>query len=67
MGRPDAAALANLLGYYLFALPLAYLLAFVYARGLPGIWIALSIGLFVVALALLAWVKRTARRPLAPV
>lgn len=67
MGRPDAAALANLLGYYVFALPLAYLLAFVYARGLAGIWVALSIGLAAIALALLAWVTRTARRPLAPV
>jgi MATE family multidrug resistance protein len=67
MGRPDAAALANLLGYYIFALPLAYLLGFVHARGLSGIWIALSIGLAVVALALLAWVTRTARRSLVPV
>jgi MATE family multidrug resistance protein len=67
MGRPDAAALANLLGYYLVALPLAYLAGFVWQRGLPGIWLALALGLLVVALALLVWVRRTARRPLTAV
>ena len=64
MGRPDAAALVNLLGYYVVALPLAYLAGFTWQRGLPGIWMALALGLMVVALALLAWVRRTAQRPL---
>jgi len=67
MGRPDAAALVNLLGYYVVALPLAYLACFSWQRGLPGIWLALAVGLMVVALALLVWVRRTARRPLAAV
>jgi len=67
MGRPDAAALVNLLGYYVVALPLAYVACFSWQRGLPGIWLALAVGLMVVALALLVWVRRTARRPLAAV
>jgi multidrug resistance protein, MATE family len=65
MGRPDAAALVNLVGYYLVALPAAYVLAFGYGYGLPGIWTALVGGLTLVAGALLIWVARTARRPIA--
>lgn len=64
MGRPNAAALVNLLGYYAFALPLGYFLAFRCKLGLPGIWMALAVGLTVVALALLTWAQRTARRPI---
>lgn len=64
MGRPDAAALVNLFGYYLLALPLAYVLAFARGQGLTGVWIGLAAGLTLVALALLVWVRRTAKRPL---
>jgi MATE family multidrug resistance protein len=64
MGRPNAAALVNLLGYYVLALPLAYFLAFRCKLGLVGVWLALLIGLTAVALALLVWAQRTARRPL---
>jgi MATE family multidrug resistance protein len=65
MGRPDAAAVVNLLGYYGLALPLAYVFCFVYGHGLPGIWVCLAGGLTVVAAALLVWVARVARHPLA--
>jgi MATE family multidrug resistance protein len=65
MGRPHAATLINLLGYYLLALPLGYLLAFPLGLGLRGIWYGLIAGLVVVSVALLLWVQRTARRPLA--
>lgn len=65
MGRPDAAAYVNLFGYYVVALPLAYLFGFVLGHGLVGIWACLAAGLTVVALALLVWVRRTALRPLA--
>lgn len=64
MGRPDAAAVVNLLGYYALALPCAYVLGVTLGHGLVGIWAALAIGLTLVALALLVWVRRTARRPL---
>lgn len=65
MGRPHAAAVVNLVGYYVFALPLAYLLAFRLELGLAGVWIALALGLLGIATALLFWVRRTAQRPLA--
>jgi MATE family multidrug resistance protein len=65
MGRPHAAAVVNLLGYYALALPLGYVLAFDRELGLRGIWIGLTVGLLVVSAALLYWVRRTARRPLA--
>jgi MATE family multidrug resistance protein len=64
MGRPDASAVVNLLGYYAFALPLAYVLAIRRGYGLGGIWAAFALGLIAIALALLSWVRRTARRPL---
>lgn len=65
MGKPHAAALANLIGYYALGLPLGYVLAFRFGLGLRGVWLGLTIGLFVVSATLLLWVSRTARRPLA--
>jgi MATE family multidrug resistance protein len=65
MGRPDAAAVVNLVGYYIVALPSAYAFGFVWGNGLVGIWSSLAAGLTLVALAMLVWVRRTARRPLA--
>jgi MATE family multidrug resistance protein len=65
MGRPDAAAVVNLIGYYVIALPCAYVVGFVWGHGLVGIWASLAAGLTLVAVALLVWVRRTAKRPLA--
>ena len=64
MGRPHAAAVVNLLGYYAFGLPLSYVLAFRGELGLRGIWVGLTLGLLAVSAALLFWVRRTANRPL---
>jgi MATE family multidrug resistance protein len=64
MGRPHAAAMVNLVGYFVIALPLAYVLAFRLRYGLVGIWIALAIGLIIVAVTLLFWVRRTVALPL---
>jgi MATE family multidrug resistance protein len=64
MGRPDAAAVVNLIGYYALTLPCAYLLGISLGYGLMGIWASLALGLTLVALAMLVWVRRTARRPL---
>ncbi len=64
LGRPDAAAVVNLLGYYTLALPAAYWFGVREGRGLPAVWIALAGGLTVVAGLLLFWVARTVRRPL---
>jgi multidrug resistance protein, MATE family len=65
MGRPDASAIVNLVGYYAFALPLAYLLGFHLHWGLWGIWAALCIGLLAVAAALTIWARRISHLPLA--
>jgi MATE family multidrug resistance protein len=65
MGRPDAAAVVNLVGYYGMTLPFAYGLGFVWGYGLTGIWTALATGLTLVCSAMLVWVRRTAGRPLA--
>jgi hypothetical protein len=52
-----------LIGYYALALPLAFIAAFVWGYGLPGIWVALALGLTLVALALLILVRRASRQP----
>jgi MATE family multidrug resistance protein len=63
MGRPNASAVANLVGYYVFALPLAYVLGFHLKLGLWGIWLAMGIGLFGVAAGLTLWVRKIALLP----
>ncbi len=65
MGKPAAAAWINLVGYYGFALPLGYVLAFRLDWGLRGIWVALATGLTLIAFGLGSWVLRLMRRPLA--
>ncbi|MEM7349594.1 MAG: MATE family efflux transporter [Acidobacteriota bacterium] len=60
MGRTRAAAVFNLAGYYLLALPLAGWLALHQGHGLMGIWTGLAIGLTVVAGLLVAWLRRNA-------
>lgn len=64
MGRPDTGAVLTLCGYYVVALPLAYVAAFVWGYGLVGIWCALAIGLTLVAAALITLVRAASRRSL---
>lgn len=64
MGRPDAGALLSLVGYYVVALPLAYVAAFVWGYGLVGIWASLAVGLTMVTVALMLLVRNAARHPL---
>ncbi len=64
MGRPQAGAIVNLIGFYVIGLPLGWLLAFPAELGIVGIWWGLAAGLGGVALMLCIWVMRTARRPL---
>lgn len=64
MGRPTVAALIHMLGYYAFALPLAYVMAFELGLGLQGIWAGLALGVGAVAIALAFWALRTAKLPL---
>jgi MATE family multidrug resistance protein len=64
MGRPQAGAVVNLIGFYVVGLPLAWLLAFPMDLGIVGIWWGLAAGLGGVAIMLYVWVIRTAGRPL---
>ena len=58
MGRTRPAALFNLVGYYVLALPLGWWLAFHRGAGLAGVWWGLATGLFFVAVVLAAWIGR---------
>lgn len=58
MGKTVPPALINLVGYYLVALPLAYLLAFRTGAGVVGLWWGLTVGLAVVAGLLVAWIRK---------
>ncbi len=56
LGRMRPAALINLVGFWVLALPLAYALAFPAGQGVHGLWWGLTAGLMVVAVALVAWI-----------
>ncbi|MDC0716092.1 MATE family efflux transporter [Nannocystis bainbridge] len=56
MGRTRYAAVINFFGYYAVALPLAWWLAFERGHGIAGLWWGLTVGLALVAVALLAWI-----------
>lgn len=58
MGRTHISAVVSLFGYWVLAIPLAWLLAFHLDYGLSGIWWGLCLGLFVVAVTLVFWIRR---------
>ncbi|MCH9687243.1 MAG: MATE family efflux transporter [Deltaproteobacteria bacterium] len=60
LGATRPAALFNLVGYYVLALPLAAAAAFLGGMGLPGLWWGLCLGLATVATALVWWIRRKA-------
>ncbi len=57
MGRTRPAAWFNLLGYWILALPLGAWLVLRAGWGLQGIWWALCLGLAVVAVLLVLWIR----------
>lgn len=57
MGRPRPAVAFNVFGYYLLALPIGAWMAFRGGHGLAGLWWALCIGLGIVAVCLLVWIR----------
>ncbi len=57
MGDTRPAAVFNLIGYYALALPLAFWLVYVRGGGLVELWLSLLLGLAVVAISLLFWVR----------
>jgi MATE family multidrug resistance protein len=58
MGQTRPAAVFNLFGYYVLALPLAWWLGVRLELGLLGIWWGLALGLATVALLLVGWVAK---------
>ncbi len=65
MGRPRPAALFNLIGYWVLALPIGAWLCLRTDVGLAGLWAALAGGLLLVAIALVVWISRHGRAALA--
>lgn len=57
MGRTRPAALFNLIGFWLFALPLGAWMTFGLGLGLNGLWLGLALGLAAVALMLTGWIR----------
>lgn len=57
-GETRVAMIAALAGYWLIGLPVGYALCFAAGLGVQGLWIGLSVGLIVVAIALVAWWTR---------
>jgi len=56
-------AIVNVLGYWLFGLPIGWVLAFPAGGGARGVWAGLVLGLAAVALLLVLRVGRLSRRP----
>lgn len=69
LGNTRTPMLMNLAGYWLFGLPLGYLLCFHRGYGIYGLWLGLSLALIVIAAYLLySWQKHSrelTRKPLA--
>ena len=60
MGRPLPATVMNLIGYWVVGLPLGAYLAWRTPLGLQGLWIGLLVGLVVVAVGLVLWLRKHA-------
>ncbi|KAI9197449.1 mate-domain-containing protein [Polychytrium aggregatum] len=58
-GRQHIGAYINLAGYYALGIPLSLLLAFRYNLELVGLWIGLTVGLFVVSIIQILIISRT--------
>jgi MATE family multidrug resistance protein len=62
IGETRTPMIFNVIGHWLFGLPVGYALCYWYGWGVLGLWIGLSVGLVFTALVLTAvWWKRTAR------
>lgn len=56
LGNTRTAMLVNLCGYWIFGLPLGYILCFRFGYGVYGLWIGLTVALIAIALVLcLVW------------
>ncbi len=64
MGRPRPAAVFNLIGYWILALPIGTWLALRTDWGLGGLWWGLAGGLCLVAIGLVIWIATRGREAL---
>jgi MATE family multidrug resistance protein len=52
--------IVNVIGHWVFGLPIGYALCFVFGWGVIGLWAGLSIGLVIAGMALaVEWARRT--------
>ncbi len=62
IGNTRTPMIVNGIGHWAFGLPVGYALCFHYGWGVIGLWIGLSSGLIVVAIALtIAWARNASR------
>jgi len=62
IGNTRTPMVVNVIGHWAFGLPVGYALCFHYGWGVIGLWIGLSSGLVVVAIALtIAWARNASR------
>ena len=67
LGDTRTPMVLNALGYWVFGVPVGYALCFTFGWGVAGLWIGLSIGLVIVAIALTAvWARKTRHLTLPP-
>lgn len=66
MGRTQPAAWFNLLAYWVLSLPMGWWLAFHGGLELRGIWWGLALGLAIVAVLMLGWVRQRGPASLRP-
>lgn len=58
-GRQGISAIMNLVGYYVFGIPIGILLAFQLKMGLLGLWAGLTLALALGSISLSWWIIRT--------
>ena len=67
LGDTRTPMVLNVIGHWVFGLPVGYALCFTFGWGVAGLWIGLSIGLVIVAIALTAvWARKTRHLTLPP-
>jgi MATE family multidrug resistance protein len=63
VGDTRTPAIAHFIGYWVFGMPVAYLLCFRYGWGVRGIWVGLTVALILIGAALVAAWHRSISRP----
>ena len=60
LGETRMPMIVNVIGHWVFGLPVGYALCFVFGWGVTGLWIGLSVGLVIAGAALtVEWARRT--------